>query len=345
MTDLIALVEAAYTSATSESEWLDGVLRASRPMLDDGRGVLAFIHDTTAPDWVELRAVGVLDVAPALVAAMFNAPMVERGDETRTMVQIFRTLMATNARRELPRAPPKLRAQFEQGLRAAGVADARFVNATDPSHFAVGLIAPTGTLKRMTPREIHSWRRLSAHISTGLRMHRLRTSLSAMRDSTLEAVMRPDGRVEHAEGPARDVEARTALQQGVLAQERARGPLRREDSEGALTLWEGLVAGRWSLVDQFDSDGRRYLVAHRNDPDAPDVRGLTLRERQVVAYAAAGHPNKVIAYELGLTTSTIAGHLAQARAKLALPSAVSMRQMLAGLCPSSSMSNQDEQHA
>ena len=82
----------------------------------------------------------------------------------------------------------------------------------------------------------------------------------------------------------------------------------------------GSRRGRWSLVDHFDSNGRRYLMAHRNDPDTPDLRGLTLRERQVVGYAGAGHSNKIIAYELGLTLSTVAGHLARARAKLGLPS-------------------------
>jgi hypothetical protein len=56
--------------------------------------------------------------------------------------------------------------------------------------------------------------------------------------------------------------------------------------------------------------------AHRNDPSAPDMRGLTLRERQVLAYAKLGHPNKVIAYEFGLSLSTVTTHLARARTKL-----------------------------
>ena len=75
----------------------------------------------------------------------------------------------------------------------------------------------------------------------------------------------------------------------------------------------------------MDSDGRRFILAHRNDPDAPDIRGLTLRERQVVAYVALGHANKVIAYELGLTISTVASHLARARLKLGLRSLEALR--------------------
>jgi DNA-binding NarL/FixJ family response regulator len=135
-----------------------------------------------------------------------------------------------------------------------------------------------------------------------------------------DAILNPDGRVAHAEKAAQGKQALSALKDGAKAQDRARGSLRRRNGDEALAIWEGLIAGRWSLVDHVDSDGRRYLLAHRNDPRAPDVRGLTLRERQVLGYVAAGHSNKVIAYEMGLTQSTVAGHLARARQKVNLPS-------------------------
>jgi DNA-binding NarL/FixJ family response regulator len=138
-------------------------------------------------------------------------------------------------------------------------------------------------------------------------------------------VLHPDGRLEHAEQPAQDAEARESLRSGVLALERARGPLRRSNPEQAVRIWQALVAGRWSLLDHFDSDGRRFVVAHRNDAEVPDARGLTHRECQVLAHLALGRSNKMIAYELGLSTSTVAGHLASARAKLRLPSAAALR--------------------
>jgi DNA-binding CsgD family transcriptional regulator len=77
-----------------------------------------------------------------------------------------------------------------------------------------------------------------------------------------------------------------------------------------------------SLIDAIQPDrisgpyGKRFLLAHRNDPATPDLRGLSPRERQVLAYFAFGHSDKAIAYELGLAPSTIATHLAHARAKL-----------------------------
>lgn len=335
MADPIAFVEAAYAKAADEAEWLERLARAALPLLHEGKGLLAFVYDTREPEWVNIGAVSAVGFDPTLAGGLLNAP-VDRGDETRSMVRIFRSMLATTARKELPRTPPTLRRLFNGGLSAAGLSDARIVNPTDPSRLGVAFVAPTVDRSHWRAREVHRWTQLAAHVAAGLRIQRLRRQLSdAQRGGLCEAILRPDGHLEHAETSARGARARAALRRGALALERARGPLRRGDADEALAMWEGLVAGRWSLVDHFDSDGRRYLMAHRNDPDAPDLRGLTLRERQVVGYAGAGHSNKIIAYELGLTLSTVAGHLARARAKLGLPSLAAIREMLAVLPPPS----------
>jgi DNA-binding NarL/FixJ family response regulator len=97
------------------------------------------------------------------------------------------------------------------------------------------------------------------------------------------------------------------------------GQMRRASAEETVAIWRALVAGRWTLVDHFDADGRRYLVARRSEPEPALVTGLarlTRREREIVAFAALGHTNKLIAYELGLAPTTVATHLASASAKL-----------------------------
>jgi hypothetical protein len=58
--------------------------------------------------------------------------------------------------------------------------------------------------------------------------------------------------------------------------------------------WPGLTSGRSSLVDRFDSDGRRFVVAVKNDPEFPDPRGLTTRERQVCEFIGIGQSTKEI---------------------------------------------------
>jgi DNA-binding CsgD family transcriptional regulator len=328
--DPIALVETAYAAAPDEATWLKAVLQAASPMLDAGHGMLGFIYDVNDPGWVTLRASSMLDFNPALGSALLgtagNAP---GGDNARWMVNTLRTTNVTTAHQTFRHIPEPMREYYAKGLQLAGFADVQFINATDPTRIGVALLAPTASDCRPTPREVHRWNRLSSHVAAGLRMHRIRSRLSGASDPAApEAVLRPDGRLEHAETPARGARARELLERASRALDRARGPLRRSDADEALGIWEGLVAGRWSLVDHFDSDGRRYLLAHRNDPGAPDVRGLTLKERQVIAYVAAGHSNKVIAYELGLSMSTVSGHLARAKRKLGLPSLAAIRELL-----------------
>jgi len=66
------------------------------------------------------------------------------------------------------------------------------------------------------------------------------------------------------------------------------------------------------------------LLARRNDPDAPTIESLSNRERQVVAFAAMGHTNKLIGYELGVSTSAVGMHLKRAAKKLRVESRVAL---------------------
>jgi DNA-binding NarL/FixJ family response regulator len=121
------------------------------------------------------------------------------------------------------------------------------------------------------------------------------------------------------------------LRTAALAASRARGRLRADDPERALGLWKGLVDARWSLIDRFDTDGRRYLIAVRNDPSVPHPGMLTERERQVVALAAFGRANKAIAYELGLSLGVIGAYLTSAMRKLNVSSRVELVRLYATL--------------
>ena len=66
--------------------------------------------------------------------------------------------------------------------------------------------------------------------------------------------------------------------------------------------------------------------------DAPASSKLSKRERQVAAFAARGHSNKLIAYDLGIAEGTVAAHLASVMRKLGL----STRAALVGNFPAES---------
>jgi DNA-binding NarL/FixJ family response regulator len=74
--------------------------------------------------------------------------------------------------------------------------------------------------------------------------------------------------------------------------------------EHAASLWGGMVEGRWSLADEIDSHGQRLLAVREHDGVAR-ARALSPRERDVLGLLLTGRANKVIAYELGVTASTV----------------------------------------
>jgi DNA-binding NarL/FixJ family response regulator len=115
----------------------------------------------------------------------------------------------------------------------------------------------------------------------------------------------PTEGVEHA--------AREELRRAVAELERTRGD---GDTVPTIAEWTGLVAARWTVVEHFESDGQRYLLARRNDPAVHGLSVLTERERQVASFAVLGHSSKLIAYELGLADSTVRVLLHRACRKL-----------------------------
>jgi DNA-binding CsgD family transcriptional regulator len=134
-----------------------------------------------------------------------------------------------------------------------------------------------------------------------------------------DAIFTARGRVEHATGDARQPGPLEDLRHAVSAIEHARSTAGRSAPDEAVKQWRGLVSARWSLVEQFDTDGKRYILARANEPASTRARGLemlTTRERQVVAHLMLGHSMKLIAYELGIAYSTVRVLTMRACAKL-----------------------------
>ena len=90
----------------------------------------------------------------------------------------------------------------------------------------------------------------------------------------------------------------------------------RDEPGRSLEAWRPLVGARWTLVDTFERDGSRYIVARENEAGPPGLEVLTGRERQIVGLAALGRTNKEIAYALGLAHSTVRVLLLRASRKL-----------------------------
>jgi len=319
--DAIGLVESAYRLDLAERDWLAGLAAAAAPELDDGFGVIGLVSDLRdpadyrfgepvffgcPPEAASLIGPSIARLPPEVLIGTFGAP-----DALATASQ----LLTPPLERDYVFAPH------------LGVRDVLAFKSADPTGLAVHLGAPQRGRRAVRPAVEARWARLAAHVAAALRLRRALGSRDAFGG---EAVLDPDGACAHAEGPARGRSAREALREAVLGTERARGRLRRTSPQAALRLWRALFAGRWSLVEQFDRDGRRFLIAHKNDPDVRDPRALSPRERQVAAFAALGHPQKLVAYELGLEPPTVAGHLRTAMSKLGARTRADLSRLLAG---------------
>jgi DNA-binding CsgD family transcriptional regulator len=76
------------------------------------------------------------------------------------------------------------------------------------------------------------------------------------------------------------------------------------------------------LVDT-EVDGYRYLLVRMSLPDHGSVR-LSPRELEIVRMVAKGHPNKVIADVLNISSWTVCSHLRRIFAKLGVGSRAAM---------------------
>lgn len=142
---------------------------------------------------------------------------------------------------------------------------------------------------------------------------------------------RRDGR-DPCDGPGMfHTAAHGPLSDAAVAAVRDRRGAGDDGPREARALWRGLTAGEWSIVDVFDREGRRFVVARRNAPSEWSSHRLSASERQVVEAAARGHANKRIALDRGISESTVSRRLSRAGAKLGVPSRVELVAALARL--------------
>jgi DNA-binding CsgD family transcriptional regulator len=326
--DWLAIVEAAYRTDLAERTWLEEVLETARPILDEGAGVAALLYDASS----------MASLVPVRFVSRGGPDGIDSGECIRLIeagAPDPRFLAATFGALSCGLVSETFGVQFPAVLdhvQAFGVADMLAVNGIDPGLHGCFLTGNLPRRRRVAPRTRGMWTRVATHLAAGYRLRRrLGGGMAADRRRALqpragasEAVLQPSGKIEHAVGVAVEREAREALRRAVRALERSRGPLRRKDPQVALDAWKGLVEARWTLIDHFDSDGRRYVVAASNETQSRSLRALSPRERQVVAYAALGHQNKLIAYELGLSPSTVGVLLGRAARKLGARSRVEL---------------------
>jgi DNA-binding CsgD family transcriptional regulator len=321
--DIVSVIEAAYRAAESDDAWLGDLLAAIAPAMDLGGGVVGVFYEASPDRGVFFSGARASRPEAAAFAKISEQREVHGGNDFMLRLWAGPSGLNSTSRRSGLGAKWIERPGVRPAAEAVGVADVLALKGYDPSGIGVGFVAPSRELLSPTRAEVALWARVGSHLAAGLRLRRGAGSI--------DAVLAPSGKLEHAEASAQGAAAREALTQGVRSIERARGGLRRRDAAEAVEIWRALVRGEWSLVDHFDHDGRRYIVAKKNKLVPHPWHALTERERQVAAYAALGRSNKLIAYELGLSLATVARSLASAATKIGVASRLELIQAHAAL--------------
>jgi DNA-binding CsgD family transcriptional regulator len=316
--DPIAVLEAVYRLEGSDEAWVEQTVTTIAPDLDQGLGAMGWTYGVT-PKGQQLGITimrgadaGTRERLLGLVQGLASDPgaqqLIVRGYARGPVGLLFSPEQ---------REDPTFRTWRAGMAQQFGASDILRVSVTDPEGFgfALGALVPVGGRVVLEDRATLS--RLATHLRTAMRARvRHASGLGAG-----EAVLTPDGRIAHCEEGAKSKDARAALREAARDLDRARGRMRTRDPQGAVALWRGLVEGTWTLVDQHESDGRRYVIARRNEPGAAHpLPGLSREEQTCLLYAAMGHSQKLVAYELGLSEPVVSRTLKRAMGKLGIAS-------------------------
>jgi DNA-binding CsgD family transcriptional regulator len=305
-TDVIAVVESAYDLEPPSASWMQSLVEHTVPLVagaGPGAAYSVDASDPRAPSFGVPVVVGMNSgIEQALHAAILATDArtlmhAHEGKATTFSAQLGSTSIAGNPLGDF--------------LLACGLPDVFCCIGLDAEGRGIVVSAALARKSRLARGTKSCWQLVSAHVAAASRL-RARASDSA----PVEGLFDPGGRAVHCDGDAKARPARDALRAAVVARDKARTKKVRRDEAEALSLWPGLVAGRWSLVDRFERDGRRYVVARRNEPRPPEPFVLSIRERQVLGHLIQGDSLKLTAYALGLSLPSVSKVAATLRVKL-----------------------------
>ncbi len=314
---IIDFTEAAYDLEVGDGEWLPNMLKRGLPVLERGLGVAGYEY-ARPPEAGEVTH---LDVHVASGRKDFAERHLRAFSTTdpKVLRRMLRPGATTGS--QFSKDRPEELAHYISHVDYCK--DVLFMTAVDPRGVGVAIVAPLPEVTTLSPQDAQRWQMLAAHVEAG---HRLRQGIAdgdADREGNnalphdAEAIFDAGSfRVTEAVGRAKHRTTAKRLRDAAVTVDRARGKMRSTDPDNALKIWKALVRGRWSMVDWFDTDGRRFVLAIPNAPDMTDPRGLSERERQIVTYAVLGQSNKMIAYRLGLSTSRISTLLRSSMRKM-----------------------------
>lgn len=271
------LIEAVQSAEPDWQRWTARVAICAARYLSDGAIIVSSHRE--APERVELLGFAGTRLTPG------SPPF---GDVLSQALLCHDELLAWHS--ELAaRLPPGVADVCAPLLRANGAGDALVVVGSAGDHRA-GIVQLVERRTKLSPRTRQSLLQMALHFESALR-------LRSQQQHAIVAMIRPDGRVTHAE------------------RERGRSA-RQARQPRAGDIWTALVDGRWGLLERRDSDGSRYYVAVENGEQAQRYRALSRTEVEVLRLYARGASGKMVGFSLGLSGATVSAAISSAALKL-----------------------------
>jgi DNA-binding CsgD family transcriptional regulator len=350
------LLDAIYQLECDEEVWLSRILEASRPEVDDGVGLMVYTFQASAEGITARKSVddSRAPFTPILLEGVRTDPDLAMQVNTKFAVTTLSEIHGP--------ARFSLHPIYREVFAPRGIHDVLGVVGLEPDGWGVGIVTGLRKMRALSPERRNFLERIAAHMQAAHRLRRrLGTSASesnpfpiagsvatsdrqhvrwsveygqakAPPDAEAQAVLDPAGQVLDAQGEARQPQSREVLRRAAVGVDRAKASMERNRRDtDPLGAWRALVDGRWSLLDQFDRDGRRFFIARRNEPGTPPVPLLDARERAVLGYRAAGHSIKLVAYEMGYTLSHTSRLVRSAMKKIGLRSPADLAAFVSAL--------------
>ena len=317
MTHVVEAAHAAYDLTVDDQEWLAQLTELVGPHLDRGRGIVAFrwkltdegkvqpeqmlVHGGTADDETMLREL-LADLDPRRAYLAYGAPYGYR--TLSEIAQEHPTLSDVTDDEDMQRV-----------AHTRDVVDFEMLRIDEGHGRGWMLSVLRSELSELSAPRRKLWERVGAHVAAGAR---LRARLDDIDLDSADAVFDPSsGQLEVNLPELEPARRRGRLLELIEARRHAERVVDRDPLE-AMDLWKGLIDGRWSLLDVADTDGRTFTVLRQNPLHVRSSVALSEREREVAFLIGRGHHLKLVAYELGLSASTIRSQLRSALRKLNL---------------------------
>jgi DNA-binding CsgD family transcriptional regulator len=289
------VLEALYRLDLEFEPWSRNVAEALREVLDqDQLGVLGALYDCPDPCSMTMGR-RVHHEVPDQLLNLFERGAHALPPEYVADKYLGRSYSFAASLRGWAEIPPVR----DGTVFAHGIADLLTLSTTEPDGAGCAFFSFRSERRPVSVHDHIELARLGRHLAAAHSLRRRLTS-DVPATSFAEAILDGSGRVHHACREARSKPSRAALSRAVLQMERARTRVAHNPDTPTAS-----VQDRWTLVDYVERDGRRYVVAVENNEQRAPIDLLSKRERDVVRCGLRGHHPKAIAYELGISYSTV----------------------------------------